>query len=126
MEKLFNAHAGAITRYDQAEFDIELGFNVVLKKHLQLNLGLPKLLDSDQLVSAKRCMVVLLGGGKRVILEVDSRETFAYVYCFRKVNPSFTISIGTAVVADIAKIMQSMFTHEFDSEYMVKEILTAK
>lgn len=117
------AKAGAISKHDHVEFDIELGFNVSIKQQLQLNIGLPKLHDKNQLISAKRCMVVLLGGGKKVILEVNDRESFAYVYCFRKVNPEYTVGIGSAIVADISKIMQKMFTLDFDSERLVNEIL---
>ena len=123
MDKLFIAKTGAIAKYDHADFEIELGFNVAIKKHLQLNLGLPKLQDKEQMDNAKRCMVVLLGGGKRVILEVDSREVSAYVYCFRKINPVYTVSVGEFEVADISRIMQKMFKQRFDSEYLVHEIL---
>lgn len=126
MSKLYSAKAGVVVAYDYVEFEIDLGFGVKLMHSLKINLGLPKLVEKSVTDKAKRCMVVLLGGGKKVTLEVDERETFTYVYCVRKANPDYTFEIGMGTVVDVAKIMQEMYKKDFDSDYMVANMLRVK
>ena len=126
MSKIYSAKAGVVVAYDYVEFEVDLGFGVKLTRALRVNLGLPKLVEKSITDKAKRCMVVLLGGGKKVVLEIDERETFTYVYCVRKAIPDYTFEIGRATVVDVSKIMKEMYAHDFDSDYMVANMLRVK
>lgn len=123
---LYAAKAGVVHSYEYVEFDIDLGFGVRINKPLKLKLGIPKIKDRELLEKAKRCMIVLLGGGKKVILDVDEREVFTYVYCLRKINSEFAVSVGGETAMDVTKVMQFAYSNDFDTDTVVENVLKVR
>ena len=123
MYELYNATAGNVVDFDCVEFNILLGFGVSISRKMKINLGIPKL-NSDVLSQkALRCMIILLGGGKKVLLELCINDAYVSVYVVRKANPQFMITIGGITVLDVNAVMKELYQKEFSAEYLVENIL---
>jgi len=120
---LYKAVVGNVVDYDTVDFNISLGFGVFMHRRLKVYLSIPNLIDVSQAQKALRCMVILLGGGKKVLLELSENENYATIYLSRKVANEHTLDIAGKVVADINSIMKKLYSENFDPDYLVNNIL---
>jgi len=120
--KLYYAKTGVIRTYDSVDFEIKLGFGVKITKCIRLQLGIPKVKEFLK-AKAKRCIVILFGG-KKVLLEVTADEQAAAVYAMRKCGSSeYVVDIDVESAVDVTQVMRELYKHDFSPDYLVNNIL---